>query len=762
MKPILLIRPLFRFLSSVTFAVILILSLGCYVAWGTFLESWSDSHRYAIEQAYAHPLFGIILCGFFINILFSTLRRWPFKKQHIPFLVTHIALLMIISGTFIKNRWGIQGVMGIMEGSSKGTFFIPHSLALLVEEQREGGVIQLQIPLGQDAITSLPELHIEKIDFTPHSTELLETWIKGDRAYIAGLRPFPVLEENSFSKQDRLPSSGKGKLYSEVASPWNLFALRTDDMQAAFQRIYTQEVTLRIKDRKSEAIICEQPLGLALQRPFMLLNGEVNAKLLCEICPIQGIQKLELQLLTPHSLVSLPLHEKDYTPRYPPLSSYTVELAAHPTLLLLQDRQGDILLCAFDADGYAHAESFATSQLHSLAIFDNGFSGYGVQALLPFSPYGRAQRHQKRLNALATEIERAINEGSPLSPPLEILHSHCTHHHIDFAPTLLHALDIWERSGHWLYPIDYDLPADLSSLFENFQWEKVPLQTRKACLWISGILKELEKQAAAGVDLSEWLKQRHWPFAQGLIQTDPNDLLAHVTQQLFAYVHQLPDPPELTQKFDKASQKFHLWTAWLRAYSIHLSLLPHPPLDNEKIELECPLTLLHHEEKPLKKLEENRPLVKLQLISKERREVISLGYDRYGAGLKWPIFDGSYLLRFQPLFQTIPYRIRLRDARQINYPHSGQAYSYEADILIIPETDPQHPIETTLSMNRVYETWDGYRFYLANVTPPQEVQAQMAQIIVNYDPAKYWLTYPGGILLAWGIALLFWKKGFIH
>ena len=32
------------------------------------------------------------------------------------------------------------------------------------------------------------------------------------------------------------------------------------------------------------------------------------------------------------------------------------------------------------------------------------------------------------------------------------------------------------------------------------------------------------------------------------------------------------------------------------------------------------------------------------------------------------------------------------------------------------------------------------------------------QIVVNYDPAKYWLTYPGAIILSLGILLLFWQK----
>ena len=124
--------------------------------------------------------------------------------------------------------------------------------------------------------------------------------------------------------------------------------------------------------------------------------------------------------------------------------------------------------------------------------------------------------------------------------------------------------------------------------------------------------------------------------------------------------------------------------------------------------------------------------------------------------MKWPTGNGEYLLRFQSQHQPIPYRVRLRDARQINYPHSLQAKSYESDLWI---TDLQTgaSVDSTISMNHVYQTWDGYRFYLANILPLEEIAPQRVQIIVNHDPAKYLLTYPGGVILSLGIVLLFWK-----
>ena len=101
--------------------------------------------------------------------------------------------------------------------------------------------------------------------------------------------------------------------------------------------------------------------------------------------------------------------------------------------------------------------------------------------------------------------------------------------------------------------------------------------------------------------------------------------------------------------------------------------------------------------------------------------------------------------------------MRLRNARQINYPNSSQPYSFESD-LIIADIANHTAVEKTVSMNNVHETWDGYRFYLANITPGEETAVQRIQLVVNHDPAKYLLTYPGALIMTLGIVLLFWLR----
>lgn len=182
-------------------------------------------------------------------------------------------------------------------------------------------------------------------------------------------------------------------------------------------------------------------------------------------------------------------------------------------------------------------------------------------------------------------------------------------------------------------------------------------------------------------------------------------------------------------------------------------------LNAEPVCFESPVTSRKIGMPSQKKLEDNLPKATLALNEDGKTEYIPLTYDPFGAGLRWPAFEGKYLLRFQPKFQTIPYRVRLREARQINYANSSQPYSFESDLIISDTSNPELlPEEKTISMNNVHESWDGYRFYLASIDPAFPGAVKKVQIVVNHDPAKYILTYPGAIILSLGIILLFWLK----
>lgn len=449
----------FRFLGSLYFALFLIGSTALFVAVGTILEAKTASHRYAAIFTYANPLFMALLGGYFVNILLSALSRYPYKKKHIPFLLTHLGMLLLLTGTFVKAKWGLQGNLRLLEGGTARTVLLPETYALQVYTPTSHE--QLNLKKDLTLLGQAKEIKIDLVGYAPHSLVEYETWVKQGYVFIDGLKPFALYPES-----DDMPPASRVKLKEEV---WNLYAFATKDPDALQARV--------------------------------LKEGKLPA-------------------------------------------------------LLFAETDRATFVTAFPEKETPHTEIYTKERPQKLAVYDQGYGGY------------RAFFH-----------------------------------------------------------------------FANFTFE-TPLSCR--CK---------------------------------------------------------PQPPHA-------------------------------------------------------KIEELRPQLTLRVQSEKGIEFITLPFENGGTGLKWPILQGSALVRFQPQEHQLPQSLRLRQARQIAYPQSNQPFSYEADLIFTSAKGDKE--SKTLSMNHVHETWEGTRFYLANMTPLDPGAVKEVQIVVNHDPAKYWLTYPGALLMSLGIFLLFW------
>lgn len=163
-----------RYLSSLKFTLILIFFSAFFVGIGTFIESKSGSHDAAEQLIYGSLYFKLLLGGFFLNILLSTLSRWPFQKRHIPFIITHIGLLMVILGVFVKQQWGTQGTLYMLEGTATKNLKVSGQYALYREKM--DGTIHTE-PVISSIISG---------------NETFHSWIEDNHLYLLGYPPFPL------------------------------------------------------------------------------------------------------------------------------------------------------------------------------------------------------------------------------------------------------------------------------------------------------------------------------------------------------------------------------------------------------------------------------------------------------------------------------------------------------------------------------------------------------------------------------------------
>lgn len=783
------LKRLFHFLGGIHLAIALIGAAAAIVVAGTLLESLTGSHLFAARWTYESPFFQLLLSLFFINILFSALRRWPFQIRHIPFLITHVGLLMIIGGTMIKNRFGLQGQMSVWEGSASRQVLLPHTYAIYLEG-KEPGIRQVKssmMPLDSFRQNiffphHFPDVKCKLIGYAPHAAEKPEAWIKESKGYLSGFPPLPV--QNWDISQPLPPGSSHLRAMGNSLETWSIKILRTAHVQEAILQTYLEGLTLRMKEKDGTVDPLEIPLQKALQEPFTYADALFSLSLHFPADHTSalflalnwasaeggGKGKFSISLKGDNALFIQSDPVDVLKPRF------TVDLSRpHPSLCLVEDPEGKTHFFAFDRYGRIHGETFDPSKLKSLVSYDEGFGGYSVQAVVPIPSFPAAREDKERADAfqLVGQLKAALASGPSLAPPLQFFNEACRKAHVEFAAAFIQFLTEWNRAPSFLFNTKNALPSPLDQVLNNLDWKEITGKDLQGALWTCRLFEQLEDGMRHGDSLLNQLESNQWPFIQEIKEEmdnprpSPLNLLA---QQISGLIPFLP-------ALESHNEQAALLSAYLRIYGIdYQSLFPAREGDKEDFEgleaywkaqpsfaeakiqqsiiFETPLTNQIIPETPPLKLEDRRPGIVLEIQQGQDKQTFALAYDSTASGMKWPVLKGNFVARLQPDSRELPYRLRLRQARQISYPQSSQVYSYESDLLITE--DGKLPISQTLSMNHVHETWDGYRFYLSGIGKSADSSLNHIQLAVNHDPAKYILTYPGALLVFTGIILLFW------
>ncbi len=119
-------------LGSLTFAVFLIAALAVILILSTSFESFYGT-PFAQKIFYNAGWFDVFLGLLAVNILCSALSRFPYKKKHTGFLLTHAGILILLTGAFMFRLWGIEGQMTLYEGEKKNSI-LQNTYELIVHD----------------------------------------------------------------------------------------------------------------------------------------------------------------------------------------------------------------------------------------------------------------------------------------------------------------------------------------------------------------------------------------------------------------------------------------------------------------------------------------------------------------------------------------------------------------------------------------------------------------------------------------------------
>jgi hypothetical protein len=128
-------RPTWKLLISLKFAVIvmILITIGMIVA--TVLESTYDTptSQYFV---YRSGWFLGVLVLFGVNILCVALSRLPWQMRHIPFLLAHLGILIILYGSWLTFQFGIDGSMSVSEGTEESVVELNDPQLLIADQSQ--------------------------------------------------------------------------------------------------------------------------------------------------------------------------------------------------------------------------------------------------------------------------------------------------------------------------------------------------------------------------------------------------------------------------------------------------------------------------------------------------------------------------------------------------------------------------------------------------------------------------------------------------
>src|SRR5208283_5708094 len=168
-----------KFFGSLKLAVVVLLLLAVAMAAGTFLES-HDNSRVAAQIVYRSWWFNGLLAVLAVNVAAAALSRWPWKRKHVGFVITHAGIIILLGGCSAAFHYGTEGMMEMRVGDTPAnmvriedealTVVVPETggrAKALVQVKRDGTVRPAAIQTGKDLRLTLdafiPTSHVMQL-----------------------------------------------------------------------------------------------------------------------------------------------------------------------------------------------------------------------------------------------------------------------------------------------------------------------------------------------------------------------------------------------------------------------------------------------------------------------------------------------------------------------------------------------------------------------------------------------------------------------
>lgn len=136
-------RQVMQALGSLQLAVILLSIFVLVLIVGTMLESWYSAEL-AQELVYHAWWFSLLLFLLGVNIFFAAVKKWPWKKYQTGFLITHLGLLVMLTGGIVTSISHTDATLVLIDTSNPAVTEDPRVLDNIGLLRQSGSTIALR------------------------------------------------------------------------------------------------------------------------------------------------------------------------------------------------------------------------------------------------------------------------------------------------------------------------------------------------------------------------------------------------------------------------------------------------------------------------------------------------------------------------------------------------------------------------------------------------------------------------------------------
>lgn len=142
-------------LASLKLAVVIIIAIGVVTAWGTIVEAKLDAMA-AKKLVYHSPWMLIPMVMLVICLTAVMIDRWPWQKRHTGFVLAHIGIIILLLGSLLTQKYGVDGSMTFGFGESSKRIVV--------------GETDLAVHSSMDG-SSFTNLFFREVDFFLHPAD---------------------------------------------------------------------------------------------------------------------------------------------------------------------------------------------------------------------------------------------------------------------------------------------------------------------------------------------------------------------------------------------------------------------------------------------------------------------------------------------------------------------------------------------------------------------------------------------------------------